>query len=161
MNTGRTVRSSAAILLAGILALSASAAAGQAGRNQGTSAAALTKLRSMAEAQHEIVMLLMRNKDFTRAAAEANKIFQMRWPVDQEPILLKELMGISSQFQQNDQANLALQLLSDNRRSFRNRQSQVDIYKEMGYVCKRLGKDDEALDYFKKAHGMEKSKPQL
>ena len=150
------MRSSAAFLLAGTLALSIPTAAGRSGGKQERP---IDKLRSMAEAQHEIVMLLMRNKEFAKAAAEANKIFQMRWPADQEPLLMTELLGISGQFQQHNQAPLALQLLQDNQRIFKQRQSQIDIYKELGYVSKLLGKDDEALEYFKKAHDLEKSKP--
>jgi tetratricopeptide (TPR) repeat protein len=159
MNTDRFVKSSAAILLTGILAFTAPVAAGAFDSQQERADDALAKLRSMAEAQHEIVMLLMRKKEFSNAAAEANKIFQMRWPADQEPLLLTELLGISNQFQQHKQEALALQLLEDNHGLFKQRKSQIDIYKELGYICKRLGRDDEALAYFKKAHDLEKAKP--
>lgn len=159
MNTGRIMRSFPAVLLAGSIAISASADAGLLSQEQEQSDPALTQLRSMAEAQHEIVMLLIRKKEFAQAAAEANKIFQMRWPADQESLLVKELLGISNQFQQYGQETLALQLLNDNQSVFKSRKSLVDIYKEMGYLSKRLGRDDEALDYFKRARELESSSP--
>lgn len=128
------------------------------GRTQGDAATGdLQKTRSMAEAQHEIVMLLIRKKKFDQAAAEANKIFQMRWPVDQEPVLLKELLFLSGQFFREGQTKTAIQLLETNVRHFRTAPSQVAILKEKGYLYKHLKEDDKALDCFREAQRLEKN----
>jgi tetratricopeptide (TPR) repeat protein len=126
---------------------------------QGKADAKLGKIRSMAETQHEIVMILMRKKEFSKAMAEANKIFEMGWPADQEPLLVKELLGLSGQFMRYQQPEIALELLEHNVKVFEDSKSQVAIYKEMGYAAKEMGRDDEALEYFKKAHQLEKSPP--
>jgi tetratricopeptide (TPR) repeat protein len=117
--------------------------------------AALQKMRSSAEAQHEIVVLLIQKKDFDKAIAEAAKIFAMRWPVDQEPVLLKELLFLSDKFAHGGQTRAALQLLDDNTKAFRTAQSRVAIWKEKGYLYKVLKDNDKALDCFREARRLE------
>ncbi len=118
-------------------------------------APALGRIRSMAEAQHEIVMLLIRKKEYKEAATEAGKIFSMNWPADQEPLLLKELLFLSDQFVHNGQPKVGLQLLDDNARSFRTNSSRVAIWKEKGYLYKLVNDNDKALDCFREARRLE------
>ncbi len=115
----------------------------------------LQRLRSAAEAQHEIVILLIQKKDFGKAAVEAGKIFAMRWPVDQEPTLVKELLFLSDKFAHQGQTRIALQLLEDNSRVFRTAQSRAAIWKEKGYLYKTLKDNDRALDCFREARRLE------
>lgn len=115
----------------------------------------LGRIRSMAEAQHEIVMLLMRKKEFNQAVAEAGKIFSMNWPVDQEPVLLKELLFLSDQFVHNGQPTMGLRLLEENSRPFRTTESRISIWKEKGYLHKLLKDDDKALECFREARRLE------
>jgi len=116
----------------------------------------LEKTKSKAETSHEIVMLLIRKKEFTQAAEEANKIFQMNWPSDQEPTLLKELLFFADQFLHQDQAAIGVQLLEANSRSFKLAASQVAIWKEKGYLFKRMGQESKALECFRQAQRLEK-----
>jgi hypothetical protein len=109
----------------------------------------------MAEAQHEIVMLLIRKREYSQAAVEAGKIFAMNWPVDQEPVLLKELLFLSDQFVHNGQPKIGLQLLEDNSKPFRTTPSRISIWKEKGYLYKLLKDDDRALDCFRQARRLE------
>jgi hypothetical protein len=120
-----------------------------------TSDAALHKMRSSAEAQHEIVMLLLQKKEFDKAVVEAGKIFAMPWPVDQEPVLLKELLFLSDKFAHNGQTRAALQLLDGNTKAFRTTQSRVSIWKEKGYLYKVMKDNDKALDCFREARRLE------
>jgi tetratricopeptide (TPR) repeat protein len=113
----------------------------------------------MAESQHEIVMLLLRKKEFVQAAAEADKIFQMDWPATEESRLLKDMLGFSGEFQRHEQPALGLQLLEKNMRVFKTPKSQAAILKEMGYLNKKLGNDDKALECFRRAQQLEKSSP--
>jgi len=119
-------------------------------------APSLEKTKSKAETSHEIVMLLIRKKEFTQAAEEANKIFQMNWPSDQEPTLLKELLFFADQFLHQDQAAIGVQLLEANSRSFKLAASQVAIWKEKGYLFKRMGQESKALECFRQAQRLEK-----
>jgi len=115
----------------------------------------LGKTKSMAETQHEIVMLLIRKKDYQKAAAEAGKIFDLKWPEDQEPLLVKELLFLSDQFFRDGQAPLSLDLISKHSKCLKKTPSQVAILKEMGYLYKSLGQNDKALDCFRKARDLQ------
>ena len=117
----------------------------------------LGKVKSIAESQHEIVMLLLEKRDFSNALTEASKIFVMSWPEDQEPTLLKELLYLSDRFMHKEQASLGMQLLETNQRMFKNVSSQAAIWKEKGYLYKRMNQTDKALDCFREAQRLEKS----
>jgi len=123
--------------------------------DQGSAPAALGKTKSLAATQHEIVMLLMKKKEYEKAAVEANKIFDMKWPEDQEPLLLKELLILSDQFLQHGQASLGLDLIKKNSKCFKQNLSQVKILKEKGYLYKNLGQNDKALECFQEAMDLE------
>jgi tetratricopeptide (TPR) repeat protein len=125
---------------------------------QADASASLGKLKSMAEAQHEIVILLIKKQEYDQAAAEGNKIFDMKWPGDQEPLLLKELLNLADAFLQQGQAPSGLRLIERNSKYFRKTSSQASIFKEMGYLYKSLKQDDKAIEYFKKARNLEGSK---
>jgi tetratricopeptide (TPR) repeat protein len=111
----------------------------------------------MAEAQHEIVMLLLQKKDFTRATTEASKIFEMGWPEDQEPVLLRELLFFADQFLHHGEPALGIQLMETNAKSFKAVKSRVAIYKEKGYLYKEMSQNDKALDCFREAQRLEKN----
>jgi tetratricopeptide (TPR) repeat protein len=127
-------------------------------RQSDSPAAVLGKIRSMAETQHEIVMLLIRKKEFDQAAAEASKIFDMNWPTNEEPVLLLELNILSRKFQEEHQESMAMRLLDLNSKAFKSAKSQIWIWKEKGYLFKKMGQDDKALECFQKAQRLEQGK---
>jgi len=147
----------ASTLVCGIMMLAAPALAGPLVTYQNP---ALSRTLSMAESQHEIIMILLRKKEYAQAAEEADKIFQMDWPANEEPRLLKELLGLSNQFVEHSQHSLGFQLLDRNARAFKTIKSLVAIWKEKGYVLKKMGQDDKALECFRKAQQLEKSPPE-
>jgi tetratricopeptide (TPR) repeat protein len=124
-----------------------SAAAAQASDSSNT--------RSLAESQHEIVMLLLKKDAYDQALAEANKIFEMKWPEDQEPVLLKEALFFSNQFLRGNKASMALSLLENSAKHFKKPSSLAAIWKEKGYVYKQMNQDDKALDCFREAQRLE------
>ena len=120
------------------------------------STAQLGKTRSQAESQHEIILLLIKKKEFSQALAEAHRIFEMKWPADQEPTLLKELLLLSDRFLHAQQAAIGIRLLETNMKSFKNPASQAAIWKDKGYLYKNLGDNDKALECFRQAQRLEK-----
>jgi tetratricopeptide (TPR) repeat protein len=127
-------------------------------RGQSESPAALGKTKSIAETQHEIVILLIRQKEFQKALTEANKIFEMKWPDDQEPILLKALLTISGEFLRQGQAAFGLQAIDGNSKFFKRIPSQVALWKEKGYLYKSMNQSERAIDCFRKAQELEDRK---
>jgi hypothetical protein len=115
------------------------------------------KIRSMAESQHEIVVALLKKKEYENAAAEANKIFDMKWPESQEPLILKELLNLSDLFLRHGQAQLGLQLVNRNSKCCKQNSSQVEILKQTGYLYKSLNQNDKYLECFRKARELEKN----
>lgn len=116
----------------------------------------LSRIRSMAESQHEIVVLLLEKKQFNEAAVEAGKIFELKWPPDQEPLLLTELKKIAGLFLQQNQQLMAIRLLDENIKSFRLTSSRAAIWKEKGYLYKSIKDNDKALECFREARRLEK-----
>ena len=115
----------------------------------------LDQMRSFAEAQHEIVVIMIRQKDYENAAREANKIFHMNWPEDQEPMLLKELLGFSEQFLHGNQQAVAVRLLEANIETFRNARHRAAIWKEKGYLLEGMGEHGKAIECFREAQRLE------
>jgi tetratricopeptide (TPR) repeat protein len=118
----------------------------------------LSRAKSRAETQHEIVMLLLEKKEYEKAEMEANKIFNMAWPESQEPLLLKELLILSDHFLRQGQARLGLQVIEKNSKYFKNNSSRIEILKEEGYLHKSLHQNDEAIECFRKAQELERKR---
>lgn len=116
----------------------------------------LDKTRKIAESQHNIVMILIKKKEYPQAAEEANKIFQLKWPDDQEPLLLNELLGFADQFHSCHQLAIGVHLLESNISAFKTNRSKAEIWKAKGYLLERMGKHDEALASFREAQRLEK-----
>lgn len=127
----------------------------QASQRPAVADSSIEKMRSIAEAQHEIFLLLVRKKEYSKAVDEAGRIFEMKWPPDREPLLQKELMSLSDQLAHEGQPQSGLLLLERNLKFFRNAESRVPILKEMGYLHKKLGHDDQALECFRQARQLE------
>ena len=140
------------MLLAGVISV------GPLSAYQADASAALGKTKSMAEAQHEIVLLLMKKQEYDKAMVEASKIFDLKWPGDQEPLLLKELLNLADQFLSQGQAPLGLKLIERSFKYFKKTSSQAAILKETGYLYKSLKQDDKAIESFRKARDLEGSK---
>lgn len=117
--------------------------------------ASLDRTRSMAETQHEIVMLLLKKKEYEKAAVEANKIFEMKWPEDQEPLLLREMIILSDLFMSEGRPELSLQLIDRHEKCFKMSSSRAALWKERGYIFKKMKDDDKAIDCFRKARELE------
>jgi tetratricopeptide (TPR) repeat protein len=112
-------------------------------------------VRSLAESQHEIVMLLLKKDAYDQALVEANKLFELKWPEDQEPVLLKEALYFAGQFLRGNKASMSLSLLENSAKHFKKPSSLAAIWKEKGYVYKQMNQDEKALECFKEAQRLE------
>ena len=128
-----------------------------AGQPGGPSAQSLQKTRSVAEAQHEIAVLLIAKKDYAKAVDEAAKIFKMSWPPDQESVLLKDLLYFADEFLHSGQPASGLALIDKAAGSFKSAASRIAILKEKGYLHKEMNERDKALECFREAQRIEKS----
>jgi tetratricopeptide (TPR) repeat protein len=120
----------------------------------------LSKMLSFAESQHEIVLILIRKKEFSQALTEANKIFELGWPPDKEMTLRKDLLYFADQFLHCGQAALGVQLLDTNLKTFKSNANRAAILKEEGYLLKSMNQGDKALACFREAQRLENSEKQ-
>ncbi len=118
-------------------------------------ASSLEKAKSIAASKHEMVMLLIKTKDYSQAFQEACSIFELKWPDSQETLLLKELIGLSDEFSRHGQPAISMQLIEKNAKLFRQTSSQIAILKEKGFLFKSLKQEDKALECFRKAQELE------
>ncbi len=115
--------------------------------------------RSVAEAQHEIVMLLIKGKAFDKVLPASQEIFSLRFPYNQEHLFVTEGRIISSALFDQQQYELAQALLDQALEAVNSNSSKALLYKEKAYLCKQEGKTDEAMGFFEKAIELEKSAP--
>ncbi len=115
--------------------------------------------RSVAEAQHEIVMLLIKGKEFDRVLSASQEIFSLSFPYTQEHLFVTEGRILSSALYDQQQYGLAQALLDQALQAVNSNSSKAVLFKEKAFLCKQEGKNDEAMEFFGKAIELEKSAP--
>ena len=115
--------------------------------------------RSVAESQHEIVMLLIKGKAFDKVLPASHEIFSLRFPYNQEHLFVTEGQILSGALYDQQQYELAQALLDQALGAVNSNSSKALLYKEKAYLCKQEGKTNEAMEFFEKAIELEKSAP--
>lgn len=116
------------------------------------------KVRSIAEAQHDIVMLLIKNKEFDKVLPASKKIFGLNFPQNREPLLVNHAQILSDSLIQSRQFALAHRILDEALKSVRSNKSKATLLKEKALVCTKEGKDKEAVRYLQEAVKMEETR---
>ena len=115
------------------------------------------QVRSIAERQHEMVMLLIRNGDFGKVLETSRQIFSLRFPASQEHLLVQEGRILSEALAHHQQFQIAQGLLDQALRAVRSNPSKIDLFKEKAYLFTKQGRDKEAMEFFERAMELEKS----
>ena len=115
--------------------------------------------RSVAEAQHEIVMLLIKGKEFDKVLSASQQIFSLRFPYTQEHLFVTEGRILSGALYDHQQYGLAQALLDQALQVVNSNDSKALLYKEKAYLCDKEGKNDEAMKFFEMAVELSKSAP--
>ncbi len=109
------------------------------------------EIRPIAEAQHEIVLLLIERKEFDKVPGAAREIFNLGFPEDQEHRLVKEAEILTNALLHHNQIRVAHQVLDDALSCVKTRGARAKLHREKAYVYKKEGKTDEAMREFEKA----------
>ncbi len=117
------------------------------------------RTRSIAEAQHEIVMLLIKGAEFDKVLNASQEIFSLSFPYAQEPLFVTEGRILAAALSDLQQYELAQALLDQALEAVNSNRSKALLFKEKAYLCTKDGKDDEAMKFFEKALELEKSAP--
>ncbi len=114
--------------------------------------------RRIAESQHDIVMILLKKKEYDKAAEEADKIFALKWPDNQETVLKKCLLDFSDRFRHAQHPEIALRLLDKHLGLFKSNKNRADILMDKAYVLEGMGRHDEAIECFREAQQLLETK---
>jgi tetratricopeptide (TPR) repeat protein len=116
-----------------------------------TSQESWEEIRPIAEAQHEIVLLLIERKEFDKVPGAAREIFHLGFPEAQEHRLVKEAEILTNALLHHNQTRIAHQVLDDALLSVKTRGAKAKLHREKAYVYKKEGNTDEAMRQFELA----------
>ncbi len=115
------------------------------------------KTRSIAEAQHEIVMLLIKNKQYDKVLPASKKIFALNFPPSREYQLVDHARLASAALSEQQNFALAHQLLDEALKSVRTNKSKATLYKEKALICSKTGQDSQAMKFLEEAVRLEEN----
>jgi len=107
--------------------------------------------RRYAESQHEVVLLLIKNKEFSSVLEESRKIFTLKFPVEHQTLLVEGADEISDALSHEGQNELAQQVLDQCMEALESDPLRAAVHKNKAFLFKEMGMDDEAMVHFKKA----------
>ena len=114
------------------------------------------RMMSIAESEHEIVMLLIQKKSYEEALAECAKLFAIDLPTQEQDRFLTSARTIAMELRRQGQPQLALKVVDVAIKAVDSREVLAGLYKENAFIHKVMGQEDEAMELFKKAIELEK-----
>ncbi|MEJ2082107.1 MAG: tetratricopeptide repeat protein [Acidobacteriota bacterium] len=114
------------------------------------------EVRTIAETQHEIVLLLIEKEEFDTVPQAAREIFKLHFPENQEHRIVKEAQILSSALLHHNRTDIAHQVVSDAMGCVKTPQAKAELHKEQAFIYRREGKNDEALREFEESLKIEK-----
>ncbi len=114
------------------------------------------RVRSTAESQHEIIMILVDKKEYGKVVGESQTLFALPFPIAQEHRLVTSAKMISKALLDVSMIDLAQQVLNKALEAVKGKKSKAEIYREKAYLSRRAGRDDEAMKFFEKSVQLEK-----
>ena len=109
-----------------------------------------TKLQ-IAASQHNIIAILLKEKNFDDVLLEYDKILGLRLPAQYDENVIKETLWISEAFLKGQRSDLSLRLLERGIQGMNQNKSKATLYQEMGLVYRLEGNDLKALECFRRA----------
>ena len=113
------------------------------------------KTLSIAESEHEIVMLLIKRESYDEVLEECTKLFSIDLPPEEQNRFLVSARTISMELRRKRQPELALQVVEVAIQAVESREVLAGLFKEKAFIYKLMDKEDEAMELFKKAIELE------
>ena len=113
--------------------------------------------RRVAEAQHEVVALAIRQNNFSQVLPEMRKIFELKFPAKYELTLSREIEIVADALMHKKQYELAHQCIDEGLKYLTVNQNKSRVLQQKAYILVKQGKEDEALKYFKQAMELAKN----
>jgi len=109
------------------------------------------RTRSEALTQHEIIMLLIENKQFNQIPDAAEKIFEMEFPEDHQNLLVQEAQLLTDALLHHQEIAIAHQVLDIAIKCVRTDKVKAGIFREKAFLFKKEGNSEEARRYFEES----------
>jgi tetratricopeptide (TPR) repeat protein len=120
----------------------------------------LDQILSIAEKQHEIAKLLIKEGRFERVLPEMRKILDLNLTGEYEQLVAKSSSFIAYQLAESKQAVLAHQLLDETIVRMRQSDNIAALLKIKAYIYKSEGKLDKAIETLERSVEIEKQRTQ-
>ncbi len=113
------------------------------------------KMMSIAESEHEIVMLLIKKESFEKALGACARLFAIELPTGEQGRFLLSARTISMELRRQGKPDLALRVIDVAIKAVDSREVLAGLHKEKAFIHKEMGHEDEAMELFKKAIELE------
>lgn len=110
----------------------------------------VSKTLELAHAQHEIIILLIKDSQFNKAWEATQELLELPFPPEQEQALVKSLTIITEQFFQKGRVDLSHQILDKATKVISNPANQGDIYLVQARLYKKQGLNYKAIEAYRK-----------
>ena len=116
-------------------------------------------LRGIAEAEHEILMMIIEKKEWAAVPAKARELFSLSFPADREYMKVEAAREYVDKLIHANQMKLAHSVLDAALAGLALPKHQADILREKGFVCEKEGLEDEARQLFEQSVALERKGP--
>jgi len=118
----------------------------------------LKQMLSIAESQHEIVTLLIKQGQYQRVAPEMKKIFELNLPEKYDEAVAQSASLVAGMLVERQQFGIAHEVVNEALKRARLNESKAALFKVEGYVYKSEGNLEKALESLEKAIQLERAR---
>ena len=112
--------------------------------------------RELAGTQHEIIMLMIDNKQYEQVPAAAEKIFELKVPENHQNLFVREAQLLTDALVLKKEFKVAHQVLDIAVKCSRTDKIKARIFREKAYLLKKEGNSEEAMRYFEESLELER-----
>jgi tetratricopeptide (TPR) repeat protein len=116
------------------------------------------QMLSIAESQHEIVILLIKQGQYQRVVPEMKKIFELNLPEKYEEAVAQSASLIAGMLVERQQFAVAHEVVNEALKRARLNENKAALFKVEGYVYKSEGNLEKALESLEKAVQLERAR---
>ena len=116
----------------------------------------LKEKKSIAQSQHQLIMLLISRGEFGKIPVEFQKILGLNFTGKYERFIVDEVLVLSDALNKKHQEKVSLSLVNMSLGRVKLKANKIRLYKEKGFIYKLLNMPDKALEMFEKVKALEK-----
>ncbi len=119
----------------------------------------IDRMLSIAEAQFDIVIVLIKQQRWDQVLPEMRKIYDLNLPEKYEQAVAESASLVANRLLEHRQFDMAHQVLDEAYGHMRRNENRVALLKVNAFVFRSEGKLDKAMELFRRAVEMDKQSP--